>query len=77
MHIKTKREYWHQESRNTWYSSGNLNTKVYHALIKKRRVRDRIVGLHDAVGELDYKGYCCGKRGSRLFRRTFYYHFSN
>ena len=33
-----------------WYSSGDLNTKFYHALTKQRRVRNRIVGLHDADG---------------------------
>ena len=43
-------EYWHQKSRNMWYSSGDLNTKYYHALTKQRRVRNRIVGLHDAAG---------------------------
>ena len=32
-----------------WYSSGDLNKKFYHALIKQRRVRDIIVGLHDAA----------------------------
>uniref|UniRef100_A0A0D3D5D4 Endonuclease/exonuclease/phosphatase domain-containing protein n=1 Tax=Brassica oleracea var. oleracea TaxID=109376 RepID=A0A0D3D5D4_BRAOL len=43
-------EYWHQKSRNMWYSSGDLNKKFYHALTKQRRVRNRIVGLHDAAG---------------------------
>ena len=33
-----------------WYSSGDLNTKFYHALTKQRRVRNRIVGLHDVDG---------------------------
>ena len=33
-----------------WHSSGDRNTKVYHALTKQRMVRNRIVGLHDAVG---------------------------
>ena len=33
-----------------WYSSGDLNTKFYHALTKQRRVRNRIVGLHDETG---------------------------
>ena len=35
---------------NMWYSSGDLNTKFYHALTKQRSVRNRIVGLHDANG---------------------------
>ncbi|WZZ51021.1 hypothetical protein YC2023_051128 [Brassica napus] len=35
---------------NMWYSSGDLNTKFYHALTKQRRVRNRIVGLHDVDG---------------------------
>ena len=47
---KDEEEYWHQKSRNMWYSSGDLNTKFYHALTKQRRARNRIVGLHDSVG---------------------------
>ena len=47
---KDEEEYWHQKSRNMWYSSGDLNTKFYHALTKQRRVRNRIVGLHDEDG---------------------------
>ncbi|XP_022564339.1 uncharacterized protein LOC111208947 [Brassica napus] len=47
---KDEEEYWHQKSRNTWYSCGDLNTKFYHALTKQRRVRNRIVGLHDETG---------------------------
>ena len=30
-----------------WYTSRDLNTNFYHALTKQRRVRNRIVGLHD------------------------------
>ena len=33
-----------------WYSSGDRNTEFYHALTRQRRVRNRIVGLHDADG---------------------------
>ena len=33
-----------------WHSSGDLNTKFYHALTKQRRIRNRIVGLLDADG---------------------------
>ena len=47
---KDEEEYWHQKSMNIWHSSGDLNTKFYHALTKQRRVRNRIVGLHDAEG---------------------------
>ena len=47
---KDEEGYWHQKSRNTWYSSEDLNTTFYHALTKQRRVRNRIVGLHDADG---------------------------
>lgn len=42
---KDEEEYWYQKSLNMWYSSGDLNTKFYHALTKQRRVRNRIVGL--------------------------------
>ena len=47
---KDEEEYWHQKSRNMWHSSGDLNTKFYHALTKQRRVRNKIVGLHDEMG---------------------------
>ena len=47
---KDEEEYWHQKSRNIWYSSGDLNTKFYHALTKQRRAHNRIVGLHDENG---------------------------
>ncbi|XP_048605496.1 uncharacterized protein LOC125583011 [Brassica napus] len=47
---KDEEEYWHQKSRNMWYSSGDLNTKFYHALTKQRRIRNKIVGLHDERG---------------------------
>ena len=30
-----------------WHSSGDLNTKFYHALTKQRRIRNKIVELHD------------------------------
>ena len=30
-----------------WHSSGDLNTKFYHALTKQRRIRNKIVGLYD------------------------------
>ncbi|XP_048605045.1 uncharacterized protein LOC106399030 [Brassica napus] len=43
-------DYWFQKSRNMWYSSGDRNTEFYHALTMQRRVRNRIVGLHDADG---------------------------
>ena len=33
-----------------WYSSGDLNTNFYHALTKQRRIRSKIVGLHDEAG---------------------------
>ena len=33
-----------------WYSSGDVNTKFYHALTKQRRVSNKIVGLHDDMG---------------------------
>lgn len=33
-----------------WYTSGDLNTKFYHVLTKKRQARNRIVSLHDEGG---------------------------
>ena len=33
-----------------WHTSGDLNTKFYHALTKQRRARNRIVGLYDSNG---------------------------
>ena len=47
---KDEEEYWHQKSRNMWYSSRDLNTKFYHVLTKQRRIRNIIVGLHDEAG---------------------------
>ncbi|KAJ4917807.1 Endonuclease/exonuclease/phosphatase protein [Raphanus sativus] len=47
---KDEEEYWHQKSRNMWYSSGDLNTNFYHALTRQRRIRNRIVGLYDETG---------------------------
>ena len=47
---KDEQEYLHQKSRNMWYSSGDLNTKFYHALTKQRRVRNKIVRLHAERG---------------------------
>ena len=47
---KDEEDYWHQKSRNMWYTAGDLNTKFYHALTKQRRVRNMIVGLHDETG---------------------------
>ena len=32
---KDEEDYWHQKSRNIWYSSGDLSTKLYHALTKQ------------------------------------------
>lgn len=47
---KDEEEYWHQKSRNTWNTAGDLNTKFYHDLTKQRRARNRIVGLYDENG---------------------------
>ena len=47
---RDEEEYWHQKSRNMWYSSGDLNTKFYRTLTKQRRIRNKIVGLHDELG---------------------------
>lgn len=47
---KDEEDYWNQKSRNVRYSSGDLNTKFYHALTKQRHIRNRIVGLYDANG---------------------------
>ena len=32
------------------YNCKDLNTKFYHALTNQRRVRNKIVGLHDDLG---------------------------
>ena len=47
---KDEEDYWHQKSRNMWYTGGDLNKKIYHALTKQQRVRNRIVRLHDEAG---------------------------
>ena len=48
---KDEEEYWQQKNLNMWHTSGDLNTKFYHALTKQRRARNRIVGLYDTNGE--------------------------
>ena len=47
---KDEEEYWYQKSRNMWYSFGDLNTKFYHVLTKQCRVSNKVVGLHDDMG---------------------------
>ncbi|XP_048601936.1 uncharacterized protein LOC106377234 isoform X1 [Brassica napus] len=47
---KDEEVFWHQKSRNMWHTSGDLNTKFYHALTKQRRARNRLVGLYDTDG---------------------------
>ena len=44
---KDEEDYWHQKSRNMWYTTRDLNTNFYHSLTKQRRVKNMIVGLHD------------------------------
>ncbi|KAF8108232.1 hypothetical protein N665_0113s0021 [Sinapis alba] len=48
---RDEEEFWQQKSRNLWHTSGDINTKFYHAVTKQRRTRNRIVGLHDAHGQ--------------------------
>ena len=47
---KDEEDFWQQKSRNMWHTSGDQNTKFYHALTKQRRARNRIVGLYDSDG---------------------------
>lgn len=44
-------EHWQQKSLNMWHTSVDVNTKFYHALRKKRRSVNRLVGLHDEGGQ--------------------------
>ena len=46
---KDEEDFWQQKNRNMWHTSGDLNTKFYHALTKQRRARNRIVGLYDTL----------------------------
>ena len=34
----------------TWHTCGDRNTKFYHALIKQRRIQNRIIGLYNEDG---------------------------
>ena len=45
---KDVEDFWQQKSRNMWHTSGDLNTKFYHALTKQSRVCNRIVDLYDS-----------------------------
>lgn len=38
------------KSQNMWYTAGDLNTKLYHALTKQQRVHNRILELCDEKG---------------------------
>src|SRR5690606_37352121 len=42
--------YWEQKSRNMWHTHWDRNTKFDHALTKQRRIQNKIVGLHDEIG---------------------------
>ncbi|XP_010474093.1 PREDICTED: uncharacterized protein LOC104753556 [Camelina sativa] len=42
--------YWYQIIRSRWMRLGDHNTSYFHAQTKQRRVRNRIVGLHDQHG---------------------------
>ena len=46
---KDEEEYWHQKSRNMWFSYGDLNTKFYHASTKKCRIRNKWVSTMKQV----------------------------
>lgn len=37
--------FWKQKSRNLWLKEGHNNSKIFHTVTKKRRVRNRIIGL--------------------------------
>ena len=54
---KEEEDYWHQKSRNMWYSSGDLNTKCYHALTKQRWVRNGIVVTQNNVVDSSYNSH--------------------
>lgn len=46
---KDEEEFWQQKSRNMWYILADLDTKFYHDR-RKRRARNRIVGLYEYNG---------------------------
>ncbi|KAG7599040.1 Reverse transcriptase domain [Arabidopsis suecica] len=37
--------FWKMKSRETWYQAGDKNTKIFHAITKQRRARNKILGL--------------------------------
>lgn len=43
-------QYWEHKSMTKWHTCGVRNTKCYHALTKKRRIQNRIIGLYNEDG---------------------------
>ena len=68
---KDEEEYWHQKSKNMWYTSGDLNTHFYHALTKQRHIRNRIVGLHNDAGNWTTEENGVGKVAVEYFKKLF------
>ena len=61
--------FWMQKSRENWIIQGDRNTKYFHTVIAKKRIRWKITGLFDNQGKwIDDKGgiFC-----------TFLEHFRN
>lgn len=47
---KEEEVYWKLKRREQWLEEGDRNTKYFHASAKKRRKRNRILGLLENIG---------------------------
>ena len=50
--LKAEEMFWRQKSRVLWLREENRNSKYFHALVKQRRARNRIIQLLDENGNV-------------------------
>ena len=50
--LKAEEMFWKQKSRVFWLREGDRNTKIFHALTKQRRARNKITHLLDVNGNI-------------------------
>ena len=50
--LKAEEQFWKRKSRILWLLEGDLNTKFFNAITKKRRARNKITSLIDSEGNL-------------------------
>lgn len=50
--LKAEEQFWKKKNRILWLMEGDLNTKLFHAITKQRRARNKISSLLDSTGNL-------------------------